>query len=84
MTLTLSAAETELQEEVMDLSTYFASTDYTQACTEAERETGYTFPVTGKYKKYWIKQPQILYSSNYLFSVQLKLQTLYSKPSKDC
>ena len=45
-----------LQQEVKGLTSYLNSNDYSNACDDAERETGWSFPVSGDFKIYWQKQ----------------------------
>ncbi len=45
-----------LLEEVKGLSSYLDSEDYSNACDDSVRETGWAFPVTVDYKIYWMKE----------------------------
>ncbi len=47
---------TLITAEVKGLSSYLADADYTNATNDASRETGWSFPVTGDFKIYWMKQ----------------------------
>jgi len=42
--------------EVKGLSSYLDGDDYTNACNDASRETGWSFPVTADFKILWMKQ----------------------------
>jgi len=42
--------------EVKGLATHFVSNDYTQAANDAERETGFSFPVTNGDAIVWLKR----------------------------
>ena len=55
MSLTRGSLEIKLQEEVKSLSTYLVDDDYTNAINDAQNETGWTLPVSGDFKEYWIK-----------------------------
>ena len=47
---------TLVQAEVMDLANRFDSDDYANAIDDAERETGWTLPLTENFKLFWIKR----------------------------
>lgn len=55
MSLSKSSLTTLLEQEVKGLSSYLVDDDYANAINDAERETGWTFPVTTNFKEYWIK-----------------------------
>lgn len=42
-------------EEVMGLSSYLSNHDYKNACDDAARETGFSFPVSTDFQIYWNK-----------------------------
>ena len=42
--------------EVKGLSQYFETVDYENAVADAERETGWVFPLTSGFQEYWSKQ----------------------------
>ena len=42
--------------EIKGLYRYFVTIDYTNAIADAERETGWNFPITADFQEYWIKQ----------------------------
>ena len=44
-----------LMTEVKGLSSYLDPVDYSNACDDAARETGWAFPVTSDFKEYWMK-----------------------------
>lgn len=44
-----------LSLEVKNLSSKFTSNDYSNACDDAERETGWSFPVSDSFKIFWQK-----------------------------
>lgn len=46
----------KIKQEVKGLIKYLASQDYENAVDDASRETGWSHPVTGDFKIYWIKQ----------------------------
>jgi len=55
--MTLAEMITLLKVEVKGLTSYLeADDDYTNACNEAARETGWAFPVSGDFKIFWTKQ----------------------------
>lgn len=54
--------------EVKGLSSYLASDDYSNACDDAERETGWSFPVTGDFKILWQKKRVVRNLFFYLFT----------------
>lgn len=45
-----------LKEEVKGLSSHLAEDDYTNACLDATRETGWAFPVSGEFQEFWQKE----------------------------
>jgi len=47
---------TLVTQEVKGLSSYLVAIDYENAADDASRETGWSFPVTGDFKIYWVKQ----------------------------
>jgi len=44
-----------IQEEVKSLDSYLDSDDYENSCTDASRELGWSFPVSGDFKIHWMK-----------------------------
>jgi len=54
--MTKSELITLLEEEIKGLSSYLISSDYSNACDDASKETGWSFPVSGDFKIFWIKQ----------------------------
>jgi hypothetical protein len=47
----------KLKEEVKGLTRYLSyPVDYNNACDDASRDTGFSFPVTTSFKIYWMKQ----------------------------
>lgn len=53
---TKSEMTTLLQQEVKGLTSYLVDDDYSNACDDAARETGWAFPVSGDTKIYWQKE----------------------------
>ncbi len=53
--MTQTEMEEKIEEEVKGLSTYLEGDDYTNACDDAARETGWSFPVTTSFKIRWMK-----------------------------
>jgi len=45
-----------LQQEVKGLSAYLDPQDYTNACNDASRETGWSFPTTTDFRTLWMKE----------------------------
>lgn len=66
--MTQADMEEKLEEEVKGLSTYLESDDYTNACSDASRETGWAFPVTTDFKILWMKNRAKRYLFFYLYS----------------
>jgi len=54
--------------EVKGLSSEFESDDYTNACNDAARETGWAFPVTTDFKIFWQKQRAKRHLYSYLLA----------------
>lgn len=46
----------KVKQEVKGLSNYLDNQDYENAADDASRETGWSYPVSGDFKIYWIKQ----------------------------
>lgn len=46
----------KIKQEVKGLATYLDKVDYENAVNDASRETGWSYPVSGDFKDYWIKQ----------------------------
>ena len=46
----------QLTQEVKGLSSKLVDQDYENACNDASRETGWSFPIATDFKEYWIKQ----------------------------
>jgi len=58
-----------LKQEVKGLTSYLTDpTDYDNAIDDAERETGWTMPISGSFKEYWIKQRAKRHLFFYLYS----------------
>ena len=53
--MTLDELTDALIAEIKGLSQYFDSDDYENAIADAERETGWTLPVTAAFQELWIK-----------------------------
>lgn len=66
--MTQAEMEEKLEEEVKGLSTYLEGDDYTNACNDASRETGWSFPVTTNFKIQWMKDRAKRHLFFYLFS----------------
>jgi len=56
MSSTKAALTTLLTQEVKGLSTNFVDDDYSNALDDAERDTGWAFPVADGFKTYWQKE----------------------------
>ena len=54
--MTRSEMEILLQQEVKGLSSYLDPVDYKNACGDASRETGWSFPTSTDFRSYWMKQ----------------------------
>jgi hypothetical protein len=54
--MTKKEMEIILQQEVKGLSAYLDPVDYTNACNDASRETGWAFPTSTDFRSYWMKQ----------------------------
>lgn len=59
---------TLITAEVKGLSSYLADADYTNATNDASRETGWSYPVTGDFKIYWMKQRSKRHLYEYLLT----------------
>uniref|UniRef100_A0A6M3J8E4 Uncharacterized protein n=1 Tax=viral metagenome TaxID=1070528 RepID=A0A6M3J8E4_9ZZZZ len=57
---------TQLQQEVKGLTAYLGSEDYTNACDDAAKETGWSFPVSNSTAIYWQKQRSLRHLLSYL------------------
>ena len=55
MSLTKNQMMTLLEKEVKGLTSYLDSDDYSNACDDASRETGFTFPVADGFQTLWMK-----------------------------
>jgi len=55
MSSTKAEITTLIEEEVMNLADNFTSTDYSNALDDAERETGWAFPVSDGFRTLWQK-----------------------------
>ena len=66
--MTQSEMEEKIEEEVKGLSTYLEGDDYTNACNDASRETGWAFPVTTDFKIKWMKDRAKRHLFFYLYS----------------
>lgn len=55
MSLSKANMITLLEQEVKGLSTYLDSDDYSNACDDASRETGFSFPVADGFQTFWVK-----------------------------
>lgn len=45
-----------LAEEVKGLDSYLDPIDYNNACVKASQETGFAFPISTDFKKFWVKE----------------------------
>jgi len=66
--MTKSEMEEKIEEEVKGLSTYIGGDDYSNACDDASRETGWTFPVATDFKIMWMKNRAKRHLFFYLFT----------------
>ena len=64
--MTKAEMTTKITEEVKGLSSYLVNDDYSNACDDAARETGWAFPITTDFKVYWQKQRAIRHLLFYL------------------
>ena len=55
MSLTKVQMVTLLEKEVKGLTSYLDSDDFNNACDDASRETGFTYPVADGFQTYWMK-----------------------------
>ena len=55
MSLTKSQMATLLEQEVKGLTSYLDSDDYSNACDDASRETGFSYPVADGFQTLWVK-----------------------------
>jgi len=53
--MTREEMASQLEQEVKGLTTYLDSADYYNACDDASRETGFSFPVSSDLQILWIK-----------------------------
>ena len=53
--MTKSEMESLLQEEVKGLTNYLSSPDFSNACDDASRETGFTFALSTDFQIQWVK-----------------------------
>lgn len=56
MSSTKAELTTLLEEEIKGLSTNFVAADYSNALDDAERETGWAFPVANGFRTLWQKE----------------------------
>lgn len=68
MSLTETTLIATLKQEVKSLTSYLVDDDYTNAISDAENETGWTLPVSGDFKEYWIKDRSKRHLFFYLLS----------------
>lgn len=54
--MTKSELTTLITAEIKGLSSYIVTDDYSNACYDASRETGWSLPVTGDFKIKWMKE----------------------------
>ena len=54
--------------EVKGLSSYLVSDDYSNACDDAERDTGWSLPITDSFKILWFKERVKRYLFFYLYT----------------
>jgi hypothetical protein len=54
--MTKSEMESLLQEEVKGLTNYLTSPDFSNACDDASRETGFTFALSTDFQIQWVKE----------------------------
>lgn len=57
-----------VKQEVKGLYSYLVDNDYENAADDASRETGWSFPVSGNFKEYWIKQRMKRHLFFYLYT----------------
>jgi hypothetical protein len=55
MSLTKNQMMTLLEKEVKGLTSYLDSDDYNNACDDASRETGFSYPVADGFQTLWMK-----------------------------
>jgi hypothetical protein len=55
MSLTKNQMVTLLEKEVKGLTSYLDSDDYSNACDDASRETGFSYPVADGFQTLWMK-----------------------------
>ena len=55
MSITKQQMGTLVEKEVKGLTSYLDSDDYNNACDDAARETGYSFPVADGFATLWVK-----------------------------
>jgi len=80
MSMTKAAMTTLLTQEIKDLSDNFDSNDYSNALDEAERETGWSFPVSDGFQTRWQKLRGKRHLLSYLrdqSSEEFKVRTLH-------
>jgi len=66
--MTKEEMEAQLVLEVKGLSTSLVSIDYTNACSDAERETGWSFPISDNTQLLWMKKRAVRALFFYLFT----------------
>lgn len=68
--MSLSKAELTvlLESEVKSLTSYLDSPDYSNACDDASRDTGWSFPTSSDFQDLWIKERAKRFLFFYLLS----------------
>jgi len=56
MSTTKAEITTLLEQEIKDLADSFETEDYSNACDQAERETGWAYPVADGFRTLWQKE----------------------------
>jgi len=51
-----SEMESLIEQEVKGLTNYLDGPDYTNACNDAARETGFSFPTSSDFQVQWLKE----------------------------
>ena len=54
--MTKDELASKLKQEVKGLDTYLDTIDYQNACDDASRETGWSYPVSTDFKIFWMKE----------------------------
>ena len=68
MSFTKSQMATQVETEIMGLSSEFDSGDYTNACDDASRELGWSFPVSTDFQILWMKNRTKYHLLRYLMT----------------